>query len=329
MKDLWIKTGCFITGHNYAIVKNSSEASAKAVKKYLSAILIVATLWGFIGYAFTNRYLHGSTFVSIIGALVMVIIVIQVERQIILSVGKNKLAFAFRVAIGIVMAIIGSVILDQVVFKDDVEKHKIENVQLKVNEILPIKTRELTLQINQLDSAIKAKETERAVILADYNKNPMISAPSVTGRYEKDTVSGNMIEVGRVITTNSIQNPKAELIVQLDAQLKAFQEQKAKKENEKLNAQQLLEDDLNSKVGFLDELTILFSSILLSSGIALTVWVLLFFFFLSIELFVLVNKYGDTVNDYDKTIIHQMAIKIQMLENLQEQQGYSTKIRNE
>lgn len=320
MKDLWIKIGCFITGHNYAIVKNSSEASSKAVKKYLSAILIVATLWGFIGYAFTNRYLHGSVLVSVIGALVMVIIVIQVERQIILSVGKNKLAFGFRVAIGIVMAIIGSVILDQVMFKEDVEKHKIENVQVRVNEILPLKTRELTYQINQLDSAIKAKETERALILADYNKNPMISAPSVTGRFEKDSSSGQMVEVGRVITTNSIQNPKAGLIVQIDEQLKAMQEQKAKKESEMLNARQLLEDDLNSKVGFLDELTILFS-LLLTSGIALTVWILLFFFFLSIELFVLVNKYGDTVNDYDKTIIHQMALKIQMLENLQEQQG--------
>lgn len=321
MKDLWIKIGCFITGHNYSIVKNSSEASAKAVKKYLSAILIIATLWGFIGFAFTRRYLHGDTFFSILGAVVMIIIVIQVERQIILSVGKNKLAFVFRVAIGIVMAIIGSVILDQVMFKEDVEKHKIQNVQMKVNEILPIKTRELTLQINQLDSAIKAKETERAIVLADYNKNPMISAPSVTGTYEKDTVSGKMVETGRVITTNSIQNPKAQLIVQMDAQLKAFQEQKAKKENEKLNIQQLLEDDLNSKVGFLDELTILFSSVLLSSGIALTIWILLFFFFLSIELFVLVNKYGDTVNDYDKTVIHQMAVRIQMLENIQNNQG--------
>lgn len=321
MSDLWLKTGCFITGHNYAIVKNSSEASAKAVKKYLSAILIIATLWGFIGFAFTKRYLHGSTLVAVIGAIVMIIIIIQIERQIILSVGKNKLAFAFRVLIGIVMAIIGSVILDQVMFKEDVEKHKIESVQLKVNEILPIKTRELTMQINQLDSAIKAKETERALILADYNKNPMISAPTVTGRFEKDSTSGKMVEIGREITTSSIQNPKAELIVQLDAQLKAFQEQKTKKENEKLNMQQVLEDDLNAKVGFLDELTILFSSVLLSSGIALTIWILLFFFFLSIELFVLVNKYGDTVNDYDKTIIHQMAVRIQMLENMQEKQG--------
>ena len=110
MKDLWLKIGCFITGHNYAIVKNSSEASAKAVKKYLSAILIIATLWGFIGFAFTKRYLHGSTLVAVVGAIVMIIIIVQIERQVILSVGKNKLAFAFRVLIGIVMAIIGIIV---------------------------------------------------------------------------------------------------------------------------------------------------------------------------------------------------------------------------
>ena len=38
MRDLWLKTGCFLTGYNYIIIKNSSEASAKSVKKYLSAL---------------------------------------------------------------------------------------------------------------------------------------------------------------------------------------------------------------------------------------------------------------------------------------------------
>lgn len=45
----------------------------------------------------------------------MIVMVIQIERQIILSIGKNKLATWFRVIIGIVMAVIGSVILDHYV----------------------------------------------------------------------------------------------------------------------------------------------------------------------------------------------------------------------
>lgn len=314
MGSLWVRLGCFLTGYNYQIVRNSSEASAKAVKKYLSAILIVSTLWAFIGYAFSQRYLHGSKYVCFAAAVLMILMVIQIERQIILSIGKHIVAFVFRCLIGLVMAIIGSVILDQVIFKDDVEKAKISDIQSEVSRLLPIKTKELTSQIQQLDSSIKSKEDERTSVIADISKNPRISTPSTSVVYQKDS-SGKMAAIGRTVTNNSIANPKADLIPQIDDQIKYLRSQKNSKENKKLNVQKLLEDDLKSKVGFLDELKTLFA-ILFSSGIALFVWSLLFLFFLAIELFVLVNKFGDDKNDYDRTIIHQMDIRIKMLEQL-------------
>lgn len=80
----WLKFGCFLTGHNYNILKNCSEASAKSVKKYTSAILIVSILWGFTGYTFCNRYMHLNKWFSLIGAVIMIFIVIQIEKQIIL-----------------------------------------------------------------------------------------------------------------------------------------------------------------------------------------------------------------------------------------------------
>src|SRR5512133_1046267 len=170
MKDLWLRTGCYITGYNYTIIKNSSEASAKTVKKYLSAILIVSILWGFIGYSFAQRYLHTGVGGSILVSLVMIVIVIQIERQIILSMGKNSLVPIFRTLIGIVMAVIGSVIIDQIIFREDVEKVKISNLQAEVNSILPVKARELDLQIIQLDSAILAKESERTALIEEITK---------------------------------------------------------------------------------------------------------------------------------------------------------------
>ena len=317
MKDLWIKFGCFLTGYNYTIVKNSSEASAKAVKKYLSAILIVSTLWGFIGYAFTQRYLHGSPNMSFIGAAVMVILIIQIERQIILSIGRNNWASSFRILIGLVMAIIGSIILDQIIFKDDVEKAQISNIQTEVDRLLPIKTQELTSQIQQLDNSIQAKETERVVTINDIGKNPILNIPSSSAQYQMDSITKKFAQVNRTVTSNSIPNPKADLIPQIDDQIKYLREQKTLKENDKLNIQQVLETDLKSKIGFLDELNILFS-ILLSSGIAFFVWALIFCFFLAIELFVLVNKLGDPKNDYDRIIVHQMETRIIMLEKLVE-----------
>jgi len=49
----------------------------------------------------------------------------------------------------------------------------------------------------------------------------------------------------------------------------------------------------------------------------------LFFFFFSIELFVLVSKFGDSKNDYDRTIMHQLEVRLIMIEELTKQYSKS------
>ncbi len=319
MKDLWLKTGCYITGYNYSLIKNSSEASAKTVKKFLSAILIVSILWAFIGYSFAQRYLHSGITGCILVSLIMVIIVIQVERQIILSVGRNKLVPVFRILLGIVMAIIGSVIIDQIIFKDDVEKGKISNVQNEVNNILPVKTKELDLQIDQIDSAINLKEAERTAIIDEITRKPFIKSTSSEIKHFQ-MHNGNKVDtlVRRTdFALNDVANPKAALLPDIADQISKLRAQKSEKENSKINIRQELETELNSKTGFLDELKILFG-ILLSSPIAMLVWLMFFLFFMCVEVFVLINKFGEEKNDYDSIILHQKDTRIKMLEKLGE-----------
>src|SRR5690606_21961417 len=110
-RNLWIKFGCFLTGYNYPIVMASSEVAVKAVKRYTSALIIVSIIWAFVGFTFTNRYLHASTWGSVAGAVIMVIIIVQVERQIILSVTPSKWLYIFRGLIAIMMAILGAIII--------------------------------------------------------------------------------------------------------------------------------------------------------------------------------------------------------------------------
>lgn len=317
---MWLKLGCYITGYNYTIIKNSSEASAKTVKKYLSAILIVGILWGFIGYSFAQRYLHTSIAASVIVALIMVVIVIQIERQIILSVGKNSLVPLFRVLIGIVMAVIGSVIIDQIIFREDVEKARISNVQAEVNSILPEKTRELDYQIHQLDSAITLKEGERTAIIDEITKKPFIkSATSETRHFQMQRNSSGQARDTLVKRTDyaltDVANPKAKLLPDIEEQIGQLRAQKSEKENNKINIREQLETELSSKTGFLDELKVLFS-ILLSSWIALVVWCMFFLFLMSLELLVLVNKFGEDKTDYDTIIMHQKETRIKMVEKL-------------
>jgi hypothetical protein len=314
MKNWWIRIGCFLTGYNYKIIENSSEASAKSVKKYLSAIIIVSLLWGFIGYAFTNRYLHADKTVSLAGALIMVIVVIQIERQIILSIGKIRLAAIFRAMIGIVMALIGSLIIDQVLFKDDIEKENVSHITDDVNKQLPKRTSEIDLQIAEIASNIDAKETERTKVIAEVSAKPTITLPAMQTSYTRDS-SGKMKVANRTISNQSAPNPKADLIPKIDEQIKSLNDRKDEKERNKLNIRSDLEKELKSKTGFLDELNVLYS-ILTTRNSALIVWLLFFFFFLSIELFVLVSKIGDHENDYDRIVLHQLAVRIQMLEKL-------------
>jgi hypothetical protein len=247
MKDLWLKLGCYITGYNYVLIKNSSEASAKAVRKYLSAIVIVGILWSFIGFAFASRYLHTGWAGSSVVALIMVIVVVQVERQIILSSGKNSLVPLFRIIIAIVMAVIGSVIIDQIIFREDVEKARISSIQAEVNSILPVKTLELDNQVSQLDSAITAKEAERSNLIDEITKKPFIKSASTEVRHfqvqqnDKNGVRKDTLVKRTDVALNDVVNPKTTLLPELEKQIGALRAQKTEKENNKINIREELE----------------------------------------------------------------------------------------
>ena len=261
----------------------------------------------------------------LIGAFVMVIMVIQVERQIILTIGKNRWAMSFRVIIGLVMAIIGSVILDQIIFKDDIEKQKMQNVIVEVDKMLPVKSKELDLQIQNINSQIAAKEKERVEInnASPFEKQNTVETRNIPTRVRMpDGTLRDTIISKRDIKIEDVPNHKLAVIPQITDQIQQLTKQRIENENMKLHMQDTLTNQLQSKVGFLDELNILFN-ILFNSRIALFIWCLLFLFFFSIELFVLVNKFWDKRSDYDQTIIHQMDMRIKMLEHLSEK-GYKT-----
>lgn len=147
MKNWWIRFGCFLTGYNYNTVRNSSEVAAKAVKRYTAAMVIVCILWSFIGYTFTQRYLQANLLGCIAGAAIAVVIIVQIERQIILSMHPNAGLFIFRGCLALMMALLGAVIIDQIILKQDIELEKISYVQKRVDDVLPSRTNELKKQI--------------------------------------------------------------------------------------------------------------------------------------------------------------------------------------
>ncbi len=324
MDNYWIRFGCFLTGYNYGILKNSSEVSSKAVKRYTSALIIVCIFWSFIGYYFSNRYLHSGTGASLIGSFVFVVIVIQIERQIILSINPTKWLYFFRGIIALMMAIIGAIIIDQIIFKEDIELEKPTFIEERVKKLIGPKTEELKSQITNLDLEITNKEYERSSLIIDIGKNPttIIYSTQLSIKKEKstviDTMSGNPIITEKsvpvpVTIVSNISNPKIALIAPLEETIKNLRIQKIEKESDLLNVRPQLEKEINSKVGFLDELEVMYS-LISKSVVALIIWLIWFLFLLGLEMLVLISKIIEKENDYEKTVKHHMDLQMQKLD---------------
>ena len=327
MKNWWVKLACFLTGYNFNIVIGSSEITISKVKQTISALLIVCIIWGFVGYVFTQRYLGGDVLASAIGSLIACIIVIQIERQIILSIEPGKWLLIMRTIIALMMAIIGSVIVDQVIFKDDIEKRKISMIDAEVNRVLPLKSEELRSQIRSLDSTLLAKEAQRNNLETDLARNPTIkiysgqttpiSVPTIITDSAKNTTTKTRIVNTKSTSISSVPNPKRELIKPLDLLIMEIRNQKVRKDDALLSLRSRIEKDINSKVGFLDELNIMFK-IIGESVIAMFVWGIWFAILFGLELFIVASKYGEKANVYDATLKHQEAMQKRKLELLGE-----------
>jgi len=308
LRQGWLKFGCFLTGFNFAIIRTCSEMAAKRVLRYTSALLIICLLWAFIGFLFTQRYLKGEWYSCLLGAVIMVFLIIQIERQIILSTSKNKWLNGFRVALGLTMAVIGTLIIDQIIFSEDINKRKLLGMDEEVKKVLPAREATLSGLIAELNRTIESKESERKNISDDISKNPFMSIyDRVTTR---DTITQSVI-----ITKRNVPNPKTSLLEPLDRTIADLRIEKAKKESMLLSLRPAVEAELKEHVGFLDELNVMIDMLSesISSFIAWSIWVVLL---LILELLVLVSKFTDTENDYDRMENQQMQLHFRRIELL-------------
>lgn len=308
IKGMLLRLQCFFTGHNWVLLSECSQGSEKAVKKFFSAIMIVMVVWFFIGAAFTYRYLkQEETWIWIGGGVLASLLVLSIERQIILTVGKHSLSLLFRGLLGVGMALLGAVIMDQFILNEDIEKHKVQKTIEEVNRLLPIRTQELQNQLKDIDATIKAKEAERAQLVQENIKKPTVTTGSRTIIQGK-TRSGRMGVVGRQIETKTIENPNSEIISRIDDSIKQLWQDKQSREQELRNVKENLHTEIQQKKGFLDEINVVMN-LISSSWAAFAVWALFFLIFLSIELFVVVSKWKDEPTDYDFIVDQQMRLR--------------------
>lgn len=313
----WIKFGCFITGWNSKILANCSEASFKALKKYTSSMLILIILWAFTGYCFADRYAGAPWWACIIVAIIFVIIVIQIERQIILTVGKNRGVGILRVFLAIIMAILGSTIIDQIIFGDDVDKKMVEIRTEQVNKIAPARQKEIQLEIDRLAFAIDSLDKINMQMNEEIALRPTImTVQTMTTEVPVVHKDGSVTkEKSNSITRTPIENPRLKQVQSNEKNLQHMRTLLDEYNIKKLNVTAEVKKELEAQTGFLEELNALIR-IMSENKIALIFYALLFFFLIFLELLVVMSKFGDKPCDYDLIIQHQLAVKKDALEDL-------------
>ncbi|MET3980413.1 hypothetical protein ABIB62_003014 [Mucilaginibacter sp. UYP25] len=182
-----------------------------------------------------------------------------------------------------------------------------------------------------MDTLIEKKEKERKAIADDISLHPTIKSvtqqsnavpiqTTTTDSLKLSTTKTSMVNTTS-FTVSTIQNPKMALLNPIDLQISGLRAQKARKDSALIALRPMIEADIKSKVGFLDELNVMYL-LISESGVALAVWLLWIIFLLCIELFIMMSKIGEQENDYDATVLHQMELqkrKLALLANTGEQ----------
>jgi hypothetical protein len=304
----WLKFGCFLIGYNYELLKECGEASRKSVKKYTSAMLIVLIIWIANGYNFASIYVNQDNILSgLVAALICSIIIVQIERQIILTMKPNKSLKRFRIALALLMALVGSVIIDQILFRQDLEDLRKKNILANTNLEKNYNLSRENLQDDR-NRKIYQIRVQDSISASTRDKLNRIGGTSVT----KYNVKG-LDSTGKVISTdNSVKSIDVTPLIQ------TLKNDSISKANNYLYIEQIdidlkkLSDEYEKNTkpvsnGFLGEIQLLFNFLLNSDSlISLFVYIFWFILLFILEMLVLIAKSNDDHSDYERRVIFEL-----------------------
>jgi hypothetical protein len=114
-----LKIACFLTGDNYQLVSKDTPASKKKIVAMGLVMILPVLIWFWSAYMLSYKVLQASFSTAVLAAVVCATIVFIIEKSVIMANGNRWLGF-FRILIGLFVAALGSIAVDEVVFKDDI-----------------------------------------------------------------------------------------------------------------------------------------------------------------------------------------------------------------
>jgi len=319
--------GCLLIGWDKNILSECGEASHRQYRKLISAICIMMILWGTIGYCFADQYINiDSCVLKICVSIAFMFIVLCVERVIILTVGKARLMSIMRVLLALCMAVLGSCIFDQIIFRNDIQQaiqeHREDVIGTTITKRLAIYDSDIQRITQDMDSLSKATIT----LNEELQKRPVIKGTNVSTQEQVIGVDEN----GRpkkvrtqTVNTVTLANPLAEQLKANNDQIQIYSTQLEQLRQDKKEVAERVRVEMNGRApGFIEELEATLK-VVSQSKVSLAFYIILFCFLTFLELFVLTIKMGENKCDYELIVENQLYLK----KNLMEQTAQSVLVK--
>lgn len=310
--------GCFLIGWDKKILNECGEASYRQYRKLLSAICIMMVLWGTIGFCFADRYINIESYVlKTCVSVAFMFIVLCVERVIILTVGKAWLMSVMRVLLALCMAVLGSCIFDQIIFRNDIQQaiqeHREDLIEETIKKRLTIYDSDIQRITQEMDSLSK----DVIVLNEELQRHPVIRGTNVSTQEQIVGVDekGKPQKVKtQTVNTVTLANPLAEQLKANNDQILIYSTQLEQLRQDKKEVADKVREEMNQRAaGFIEELEATLK-VVSQSKVSLAFYIILFCFLTFLELFVLTIKMGENKCDYELIVENQLYLKKSLVE---------------
>lgn len=312
--------GCFLIGWDKNILKECGEASYRQYRKLLSAICIMMVLWGTIGYCFADRYINIESYaLKFCVSLAFMLIVLCVERVIILTVGKARLMSLMRILLALCMAILGSCIFDQIIFRNDIQQAIQERREDMMNETI---TKRLSIYDSDIQRITQEMDSLGVAIIAlneELQKKPVIQGTNISTQEQvvgiDEDGQAQKVKTQKVETV-TFANPLAEQLKANNDQIQIYSAQLEQLRQDKKEVAETVRVEISQRApGFIEELEATLA-VVSQSPISLAFYIILFCFLTFLELFVLTIKMGENKCDYELIVENQLYLKKSLMEQM-------------
>lgn len=220
-----LKFYSFLTGIHIKNLNNIFSSTRSQIVLYGNCLIIPVLLWFFIGFLSLQHLFGAGLIVATIVGLILAFLILLVERSIILT-EKGKLISVFRVLLGFCIALIGAVMLDVVIFQNDIENKlaefreaRGEEVAINTKATFQFKLDNLNEQYDQLNRAFKRKNqlateelTKGKVSRAGSGPGPvhkLLQKRAENLKMQRDAVNNKRLELNEDL--NSLVSQQSEL----------------------------------------------------------------------------------------------------------------------